>query len=165
MKTITYRWIDKQGWGEGPWQEEPDKVQWQTQAGLPALVVRTDWMGHWCGYVGVPEGHPAYRQGYDDVFAEVHGGLTFADACGHDPAQHGICHVPDEGEPDNLWWLGFDCAHWQDLSPAFRVRMDELDRKYGHPPDRDPKHYWTLAEVQAECEQLAQQLAGGDSAD
>jgi hypothetical protein len=41
----------------------------------------------------------------------VHGGLTYADRC-----QGAICHVPQPGESDDVWWLGFDCNHSGDLS-------------------------------------------------
>lgn len=70
-------------------------------------------MGAWCGYVGVPPGHPWHGQPYDDVDAGVHGGLTYAEAC-----QGSVCHVPKPGEPDDVWWLGFDCGHYQDAVPA-----------------------------------------------
>ncbi len=41
MEKIEYRTVDKTGWGEGPWQSEPDKRQWQDEAtGLPCLIVR-----------------------------------------------------------------------------------------------------------------------------
>lgn len=73
--------IDKSGWGRGPWQDEPDKVHWVDEAtDLDCLIVRGP-HGALCGYVGVPEGHPDYQKGYDDVPVEVHGGLTFADGC------------------------------------------------------------------------------------
>ena len=57
METIEYRTMDKSVWGPGPWQNEPDKRQWQDEAtGLPCLIVRNS-MGALCGYVGVSEGH------------------------------------------------------------------------------------------------------------
>ncbi len=28
METKEWRFIDKSKWGEGPWQSEPDKMQW-----------------------------------------------------------------------------------------------------------------------------------------
>lgn len=33
----------------------------------------------------------------------------------------GICHLPDDGEPDRVWWLGFDCSHAGDMSPAYQA--------------------------------------------
>jgi hypothetical protein len=121
MDRLAYHNTDKSGWQRGPWDNEPDKVQWRDEAtGLPCLIVRAT-LGHLCGYVGVPPGHPwhgveadAVRVG--DEWPNVHGGLTFAEGCqGGDPARS-VCHVPDEGEPDDVWWLGFDCAHLGDLT-------------------------------------------------
>jgi hypothetical protein len=144
--------IDKSTWPAGPWQSEPDKIQWVDPAtGLDALMVRHESYGHWCGYVGVAEGHPAFGKGYDAVDAEVHGGLTFADACQEDAAEgHGVCHIPEPGRPEHIWWLGFDCAHAYDLSPAPRG----LARLFG-----DSSTYRDRAYVEAEIADLARQLA------
>jgi len=154
-----YRWIDKTTWPKrGEWDNEPDKVQWIDEAtNLDCLAVRTPHSGHWCGYVGVTEKHPCfekdYNQSYDliDGGFDVHGGLTFSGHC-HESAtpERGICHVPESGRPDNVWWLGFDCAHCGDISPAYQRSMG-----YG-PMDR----YRTLNYVKNECANLAKQLAG-----
>jgi hypothetical protein len=137
--------IDKSGWGPGAWQDEPDKIQWvDEETGLDCLMVRHDSLGHWCGYVGVAEGHPAFEKDYDDVDVRVHGGLTFAAAC-----QADACHVPEPGRPEKVWWLGFDCAHAFDLSPSFRGR----DRIFG-----DRADYRDRAYVEAEIAALAGQL-------
>jgi len=60
-------------------------------------------MGIPCGYVGLPKGHPDYGKHYDDIddSIEVHGGLTFSGYW--------------EELQDQLWYLGFDCGHAQDL--------------------------------------------------
>lgn len=98
MKRIEYRTTDKSMWGDGPWQNEPDKIQWQNKdTGYPCLIVRnSDSIGALCGYVGVPKGHPLYGVDYSqcpvncgDTWCEhrpesrfdVHGGLTFAGSC------------------------------------------------------------------------------------
>ena len=31
-----------------------------------------------------------------------------------------ICHLPGPGEPDRVWWFGFDCAHYGDIAPSLR---------------------------------------------
>jgi hypothetical protein len=119
MQTIEYRTVDKSAWGPGEWADEPDKVQWQDEAtGLPCLAVRNH-HGVWCGYVGVAPGHPWHGMGYSDVDDDisVHGGLTFANACSPGKEEHGICHKPDPGEPEHVWWFGFDCGHCDDLIP------------------------------------------------
>src|SRR4051812_44340660 len=112
MEYREYKTVDKSTWGPGDWQDEPDKVQWQDEAtGLPCLIVRGP-SGALCGYVGVAEGHPLFAKEYSSADVEVHGGLTFADFCQQttNEARH-VCHVPAPGEPDHVWWFGFDCAH------------------------------------------------------
>lgn len=54
------------------------------------------------GYVAIPAGHPWHGKHYDDIAADVHGGLTFAAYGGEDSPW------PDE----KLWWIGFDTAHY-----------------------------------------------------
>lgn len=164
MKTITYTTIDRTGWPSGEWDNEPDKVQWQDEAtGLPCLAVRNRHAGNWCGYVGVTQSHPAFMKEYDSVrvgddeWPEVHGGLTYADLC--QPENHesrGICHVPDPDEPDHVWWLGFDCAHFRDASPRDYMLERDLGGIWSVEPDQT---YRRLAYVQAECRSLARQLA------
>jgi hypothetical protein len=107
----------------------------------------------------VPEGHPAFGRGRDDVDAElpdgVHGGLTYAAPCQEDEREHGICHVPEPGQPDRVWWLGFDTAHAFDRMPAMEGRL----RRQGFDgPPFPGDRYRTLRYVQAECGRLAAQL-------
>jgi hypothetical protein len=113
--------IDKTNWPPGPWDSEPDKIVWIDEAtDLDCMIVRGPY-GALCGYVGVPPGHPAYEQPYNNVHVEVHGGLTYADKC------HGsICHVPQPGRTDDVWWLGFDCAHaMRDTIPGWTEMFPE----------------------------------------
>lgn len=130
---------EKVDFGEGPWQSEPDRVDFR-HAGFPCLLHRNGHLGHWCGYVGVPPGHPAHGKGYEDIDVEVHGGLTYAHRC-----EPPICHVAQPGEPDQLWWLGFDAAHCWDLVPGAHAVLrrigaltemdrDEAYRDMAYPP-------------------------------
>lgn len=147
MKTIEYRTMDKSAWGPGPWQSEPDKRQWQDEAtGLPCLIVRNR-VGGLCGYVGVSEGHPSYEKDYDNAGDfEVHGGLTFANHCQPGDESKHVCHKPEPGEPDHVWWLGFDCVHCFDIAPG-------MDRH-----GRTESVYRDFAYVAGECASLAKQL-------
>jgi hypothetical protein len=152
---IEYSTIDKSDWDDGPWQSEPDKRQWTDEkTGLPCLIVRGP-SGALCGYVGVDSAHPLYKVDYDDAYSkagiEAHGGLTFASGCqdSADPSQ-GICHIPEPGKPDDVWWFGFDCAHSGDLCPAF-----SRDRGFGLFHD---EQYRDIAYVEREVAALAQQL-------
>lgn len=259
METIEYFGVaDKTDWGDGPWQGEPDKRQWQDKTtGLPCLMVRGP-SGSWCGYVGVPPGHAAHGLHYDGEPADaaearraenrrllhlnvgkpieewerpfatarvvspagekvaalcVHGGLTFADQCADqsrdawesfrlreaamlseaerfpkgDSARtlkrwagcfddydlwrdrmqaSAICHLPALGEPDGVWWFGFDSAHAGDLMPAHRAVMREIGISEPSEATRAAMAgyewrdvYRDVAYVQAECARLAEQLA------
>lgn len=159
MQTKEYNFIDKTKWGEGEWLLEPDKVQWMDESTkLPCLAVRHP-SGHWCGYVGVAEGHPYFGKYWGDCFSNdgedyerdylhVHGGLTYSDFCVEDEKEHGICHLVEHGQNDRVWWLGFDCAHSGDLTP-----------KYGsHRGFSEREQYRTLQYVKSECSKLAKQL-------
>jgi len=117
---IVERIHGREGYKKGPWDKEPDRIQWRDSKTGMVCLIRRNSFGNLCGYVGVEPGHPWHNKGYMEVDAEVHGGLTYASECDDDPIQ-GICHVPQECEPDHLYWLGFDCAHWGDGSPG---RMD-----------------------------------------
>lgn len=146
--------IAKDAWGAGPWQAEPDKLQWKTRAGLVGLIVRSISSGGLCGYVGVPPGHPVHGKDYSDVDADVHGGLTFGSGCSPGGL---VCHVAERGEPEHVFWFGFDCAHSGDLSPAqeafFRSRLPGLARGEEFCVYRDVRY------VRREVERLAEQLA------
>ena len=151
----TQNFVDKSAWPRGEWNDEPDKLEWRDAAtGLPCLIVRHRSGGHLCGYVGIPSTHPLHGKSYDDPNVNVHGGLTYADACqegGH------VCHIPQPGEDPNVWWFGFDCAHAGDESPGFRAIIGRGSR--GFWPDRGDE-YRNVAYVKAECASLAQQLRG-----
>jgi hypothetical protein len=147
MQIIEYRTMDKSSWPVGPWQDEPDKKQWPDQAtGLPCLIVRNS-LGALCGYVGVAEGHPLFEKHYDETDLECHGGPTFSSFCHPGAEESNICHRPDPGEPDHVWWFGFDCAHCDDLIPNMRTRVFRGDV------------YRDFRYVEAQCVKLAGQLA------
>jgi len=147
METKEWRTIDKSKWARGPWDNEPDKTQFQDmKTGLPCLIVRVDIHGALCGYVGVSEGHPCYEKHYNSVpYFDVHGGLTFSGFChGH------ICHIPGPGESDKVWWLGFDCVHFRDMSPAYSAILEHAILADGA--------YRDIGYVKAEIASLARQL-------
>jgi hypothetical protein len=143
---------DRSRYQPGPWDNEPDKAQWTDPAtGYPCLIVRHHNLGNLCGYVGVPNGHPYYGQHYDNVpDVSVHGGLTFANKCQQTAP---VCHIVEEGEDDDVWWFGFDCAHCWDLCPGTRGLLAEA----GFPPnERDVYRDWNY--VHNEVTELARQL-------
>jgi hypothetical protein len=111
--------------------------EWVTEAGLIAQVVATP-MGHRCGYVGVPAGHPMFGKHYDDVEVAVHGGLTYSE------------------EDEGLWCFGYDCAHWDDAKDPALI-SDEHKKVFMNWPDTGGT-IKTLDFCVAECESLAKQL-------
>ena len=145
---------DKSDWGPGPWQSEPDRVEF-SHAGFPCLIVRHRTSGHLCGYVAVPPGH--IWHGFDfSSFADVarptpepecHGGVTYASTCAGV-----ICHVPAPGEPEDVWWLGFDANHSGDIAPG-----SEMDRRGRLTSWGSAYEYRTVEYMRWQCERLAEQ--------
>lgn len=167
MGELSYTTIDKAEWGDGPWVSEPDKIQWiDATTGFDCLIVRSPAMGNLCGYVGVPPNHPCHGAHYDDVrvtdtdgdinYPDVHGGLTYAGACWENaPEDSGICHVPESGRLEDVWWLGFDCMHAWDIGPAMASR----ERALGLDNWTEPRSsYRDVGYVWRETERLAVQL-------
>jgi hypothetical protein len=151
--------IDKSRWGDGPWQNEPDKKQWVDAAtGLDCLIVRNAHLGNWCGYVGVPQNHPLFGKDYGAVDVDVHGGLTFSEKCEPDPRGegYGICHTPEPGRSE-VYWFGFDCGHAFDLAPAMEAYYK---KHYISSLTLDESSvYRDMTYVEEECTRLARQLA------
>lgn len=135
----------------GPWDAEVDRLEWiDAKTGLNCMIIRNDHLGFLCGYVGLPPGHPHYDADYNDVGVEVHGGLTYGAMCSGK-----ICHVPQPGEPEHLYWLGFDCGHAWDVAPSSILFRE----KYGLNsvwPNEDV--YRDLPYVKAQVTALARQL-------
>lgn len=169
MKTIEYKTnpeINRLGWPSGEWDNEPDKLQWlDEETGMPCLIVRNR-LGALCGYVGVTKDHRFYGTDYDSVklsdndesydeahYPPAHGGLTYANVCQEGPEARTICHVVEEGEDDDVWWLGFDCLHAWDTSPGM-MALDLRSSIYS-PPENS---YKNLAYVQNACAELAKWL-------
>jgi hypothetical protein len=75
--------IDKSGWGDGAWQDEPDLLQWcaRTPPHYECQVARSVVSGVLCGYVAIPAGHPAHGMGWGrgGLDVDVHGDVTFAE--------------------------------------------------------------------------------------
>ena len=135
--------------GDGPWNDEADKVAWvDAETGLGCIMLRQR-NGTMSGYVGVGTDHPLYGFEPDavpnDVSRSVHGGITYAKPCEvnrFERRAHGkprqerytVCHTTgvrtvqdyrmvqttqDEFHED-LWWIGFDTDHPGDLVPNAR---------------------------------------------
>lgn len=120
----------REGWGRGPWDDEPDSYRFDSY-GFPCFMHRGP-MGAWCGYVAVPREHKCYGLDYDAVYEvapgiSVHGGLTYADA-----GNTILDFVTDH------WIFGFDTCHGGDYWPSMgKMRQDHLAmlELKGEPPD------------------------------
>jgi hypothetical protein len=144
--------IDRSAWPAGPWDAEPDRIEWRTEAGFVGIILRQGCTGHLCGYVGVEPGHPWHGKSFGDGVidtVDVHGGVTYGEAC-----EGNVCHVPAPGEPEHLWWLGFDAAHHRDFAP--RDLGTEALERWGHPKGYR-QSYRDVGFMTAEVESLARQ--------
>ena len=119
--------------GPGPWTDEPDNGTFEAH-GVVCTIKRHPTLGHLCGYVDVPGGHPWWGKSYEDIAdAEVHGGLTYSDV-----------------EPNGTYRFGFDCAHSGDISPGLN--------RYGSPRSYEIGGvYRAWSYVEAEVRNLARQ--------
>lgn len=163
-----------------------------TYKGYRCVVIFTE-MGWRCGYVGIPLGHPLYKKEfYDyldipssdfddeklgkrgiltlflaalddderirmDFYFNVHGSLTYSgDNDGTYPVE------------SNLWWIGFDCAHYRDGvdlelvekywgdDPRIQKKL-EIEREY---PTREGYPIRSKEYVEQECMSLVDQIIG-----
>jgi hypothetical protein len=123
--------------------KSPDRVLAEgTHKGFEWAIVHNG-NGYRCGYVKVIPGHPWFQKSWNEIDAEVHGGLTFAEA-----------DVPCGKGEDNGWWVGFDCAH------AFDARDPELpcarpDYVFNHSQAHIRTQEYVLGECYSLCEQAA----------
>lgn len=127
-------------------QEELEKIineegshQEFEKHGLKCVLSRNQY-GAWCGYVGVGKEHKLYGKDYyseavNNENIDVHGGLTFSGKAYWSNAE------------DGLWYFGFDCSHYGDLSLGLFIGILDKDAVYR------TKEY-----VSNECEKLAEQL-------
>lgn len=83
-----------------------------------------------CGYVELTSDNKLFGLGYDHINSLIketpHGGLTYSELIG------------------GCWWVGFDCSHSGDLSPAF-PEMNGI--------------YRTKEFVISECQNLAESIS------
>jgi len=105
------RIVDRSEWRAGEWDNEPENRVDFVHAGFACFILRGP-LGAWCGYVGVPSTHSLYENTDVDDKVDVHGGVTYTEKCAG-----AICHVPEPGMPDDVWWIGFDTAHYMDVTP------------------------------------------------
>lgn len=146
--------VPKARWGDGPWQREPDRVDF-VHAGLHCVILRNLHVtGSLNGYVGVPPSHPWWGKEEDEClatprcepssehdatwtgpFARLLAGHV-AWYCDHTIQSmidvHGGINwaSPTIGSTKrahrDLWWFAFDTGHSGDLSPMMEATLREL---------------------------------------
>lgn len=164
MKTWSYPGVHPEG--DGPWADEPDKAQWVDETtGLDCLAVRAH-HGAWCGYVGIPPGHPWYDANPYHLGYECEAGipeLNYGDRCRDDDPEPAVCHVPAPGRPADVYWVGFDNAHAWDLAPnrdrEIRAITGEATTAYDNLLTSMSATYKTLDYVVDQCRRVAAQAA------
>lgn len=137
--------------GYGEWVEEPDEIYF-THKGLKCRlkrILRLDdnggsFGGHWCGYVQLPENHPWIKLDGLEINSNVHGGITYS------------------RQEEDGYWVGFDCAHSNDISPSterfFNTNSNLVGLKEKFPNSFVWERSYKNAEyVEAECRGLADQ--------
>jgi len=180
--------LKKEQWGPGPWQDEPDRLDWRDErTGLHCAIRRNDLFGNLCGYVGVPVGHPFHGWSYDDKIhsrpEDYEGTLddigvvaAFMNALGED-REHGTIDLgmalkvhqgiswsgrgPTNDMPSGLWWFGFDCGHAWDYMPGLSKRLEALPKNALDELNKyrmKEQVYRTIDYVKTECASLAFQL-------
>lgn len=113
--------------------------------GLRCVVVMTN-MGHRCGYVGVTKDHPLFSNSYTSLDFDVHGGLTYSG--GGENSKYPV--------ESDLWWFGYDCAHFGDGKDLNYV-SEELKKHMFMFVD-ESETIRTLDYCIEECKSLANQL-------
>ena len=146
-----------------PWLNEPDYKRWRDgETQLMCLILRAGSTGSLCGYVRLPgslakkmdasgrqKSLPEFgcrRPAYDSpVFwgISVHGGLTYS----------GGIRTLKRGRERGVW-IGFDCAHFGDLTPA----LDEHFALGGRQITREVRIYRDINYVTEQVRYLAQQI-------
>ena len=131
--------------GYGEWVEEPDQYGF-VHKGLKCFIRRQFFYedeqgqgGYLCGYVELPETFD--RELIDDL--EVHGGITYRNKL----------------ENKENFWVGFDCAHCDDLVPSieiFKKNNYKNDRRFF--PTFATLVYRNISYVENQCRSLADQI-------
>jgi len=110
---------DKALWGAGPWQDEPDRVEFR-HAGMPCVLQRSPFYGAWCGYVAVYPLHPWYGADRYEIDAgeDVPVSVSYA---AHDDDL--VTCATLRGESSDRYWVGFGYFGANDYGPKFAASL------------------------------------------
>ena len=110
--TIDYYVAPKEAWGPGEWDNEPDRIEFETGY-YPSIILRNTY-GSLNGYIAVKEGHPWFLQNYDQIRSSS---LELS------WASHEDALLPLPSGWTMAWWVGFTRSSYFDLMPALEVMM------------------------------------------
>lgn len=130
--------------------------------GLRCVVIFTK-RGYRCGYVGVTSSHPLHGISYSIkskylnfntpyYYFDVHGGITYSNN-----------HETYPIKSNNLWWFGFDTAHYRDSRDLNLALKYNLITKESYDIESDFTSIFagtvkSLKYCIKECQSLAKQL-------
>jgi hypothetical protein len=149
---MTREALPKSQWGPGPWQDEPDALDWRDEATGYTCAIRRNLAlsGALCGYVGVPPGHALHgwrceddvplrpefekdgKYGTIEFFlyalsgAHEHGTIPLGLALKAHGGVNWSGPIPDESDNSGRWWFGFDCGHAGDFAPAIHALLKRI---------------------------------------
>lgn len=158
--------IDRTGWPPGPWDSEPDEMEWVDEKTGYACMIRRNQMGSLCGYVEVPKKHPYYGFYYSSADPRIRSlrervTIAWYALRGRRPSQdpydnrldvvidvHGGLTYAGNRTDDERWFFGFDCSHAGDFSPRSETFYNPVGEEI----------YKDIVYVRHECAKLARQL-------
>lgn len=128
------------------------KVENDFMIGNYRCVILGLYMGHRCGYVGLPKEHKYVGLDEFSIDVAVHGGITYSD---YEPS-----FITDN---EDRYWIGFDCAHCGDKKDLNLIKelcdeptlssLLEIETRYP-----TGEKLWTKEDVENELKSLVSQL-------
>lgn len=131
-------------------ENEPDIVKGY-HMGVAYRVIRHPKMGHLCGYAKLPIGHPWLKKAlalkweekwFSRKYHRAHKGYDYAPIS--NVRVHGGITFFGKLSRGRGYWIGFDCAHCDDLVPGLRI---------------DWTVYRDVEYVRRNCKELAKAIA------
>ena len=105
-----------------PWDKEPFKREFEYKD-FPCIILKHPTQHHLCGYIGIYSTNGLSNMPIDDIneFINIHGGFTHYDSGNN-------INLPITVNNKLIFWLGFDCAHYNDYVPG----LEEFQQFYSY---------------------------------
>lgn len=140
--------LNKVGMVSKEWIDEPNILEFESH-GFRCFIIRNPILLNLLGYIEIPANHPWHNKELDYLLFP-HGGITY------DSAFHPSGNAtPQYIAPGKNRWIGFDCAHAQDLIPGLTMFRTEIPGF--------PITYKNIEFVKLELSKMAEVLAGAVS--